>query len=323
MCLNPITIKVEQSYPNAPLFRMVQVPCGKCNICVQKYQNSWSIRLQEELKNWSKSLFITLTYSNDHVPIMVQKSTGEYHLAPFKQHIQDWLKLFRTRYKREFGTDANFKYYICSELGPSTFRPHYHGIIFGFDKIDFHYALSDWRKKYGFVTAKNIDLTTQKSRANTSRYVAKYCLKGEFENIHIKEGTLPKNFRLMSKGIGLSYVQKHRDDILNHIRLSESRLLDIADKLKYNSNGFAYALPRYFKDKILPPKTLLRYKVADALLARNDALYLDKSRSLQANLSISENEAVNLMALQELDALRQRDDEIKERLNSHYKKSKI
>lgn len=123
MCISPITIKVEQSHPNAPPFRMVQVPCGKCPICVQKYQNSWTIRIIEEFKNWPVSTFLTLTYSPENVPTMVQQSTGEIHYTVLKQHIKDWFKRFRTYYKRLYKKDAVFKYFLCAEYGPMTLRP--------------------------------------------------------------------------------------------------------------------------------------------------------------------------------------------------------
>lgn len=123
MCVKPITIKVEQSHPNAPPFRMVQVPCGKCHICLQKYQNSWTIRCIEEFKNWPIATFLTLTYSPEKVPISFQESTGEMHLTVCKDHIKDWFKRFRTYYKRQNGHDAKFKYFLCAEYGPRTLRP--------------------------------------------------------------------------------------------------------------------------------------------------------------------------------------------------------
>lgn len=322
MCVKPITIKVEQSGPNMPPFRMVQVPCGKCPICVQKYQNSWMIRLSEELKDWPVSTFLTLTYRSECVPLSVNKSTGESYNSVCKDHVVRFLKYFRTTYKRHYGKPAKFKYFFCSEYGPLTFRPHFHAIIFGLSPIELHFALAYWRKNFGFVSAKKIDLSSVKSMNNTSRYVAKYCAKGQFENPLVELGKVQPTFRMMSKGLGIRYVQKHMSQILSN-SLGGNRLEDIADKLIYNINGFNYALPRYYKDKILPPKTLLRSKVASAVLARNDAIYNTKLRELCSSEKIGENEAVNTLYFQEIDAVRCRDNEAKDRQNKIQKKSKI
>ena len=320
MCINPISIKVEQNNPNSPPFHMVQVPCGKCPICVNKYQNSWTIRIIEEFKNWKCSTFLTLTYREDTVPFSVQQSTGLAYRTVYKKHIQDWLKRFRTRYKREYSKDALFKYYCCSEYGPLSQRPHYHLIIFGLSPQDLHLAISDWRKLFGYVSAKPIDLLSSKSRTNSARYVGKYCLKGDFENLHSKLKHVNPTFRLMSKGLGSSYVFKHRERILN-MSLGGPKYDDINDKLIYSNNGFTYSLPRYFKDKLLPPKSLIRYKTQAAALSRADEVYLQKLRELSTTMS--EAQATNYLAMQEVNANRQRADEIALRQNEFYKKSQI
>lgn len=65
MCYNPITIKVGEGNQA----KYVQVPCGHCLECLNKYQNEWTNRMTEELKSVSgKAVFFTLTYSEDNVP---------------------------------------------------------------------------------------------------------------------------------------------------------------------------------------------------------------------------------------------------------------
>lgn len=173
---------------------------------------------------------------------------------------------------------------------------------------------------FGFVRADDIDLTTVKSRLNSARYVGNYCNKGHFENPLVFEKKVLPTFRLMSKGLGSSFVDKHKERILT-CSLGGNRLEDINDKLIYSINDFNYSLPRYYKDKILPAKSLLRYKVADSALKKSDALYSEKLSSLLSEMS--ENEAVSFMALQEADVNRQRAANIEERQNKIYKYSKI
>ena len=48
----------------------VQVPCGKCPQCRSNRASAWSFRLMQEDKRSLSSLFVTLTYNTDHVPIL-------------------------------------------------------------------------------------------------------------------------------------------------------------------------------------------------------------------------------------------------------------
>lgn len=189
-------------------------------------------------------------------------------------------------------------------------------------ETELHLAISDWRKRFGFVRADRIDSSTVKSRLNTARYIGNYTNKGHFETPLVEQKKVLPVFRLMSKGLGKSYVDKHKDMILNK-SLGGNRIDDIIDKLNYNLNGFNYSLPRYYKDKILPPKTRLRSKVADTLLARNDETYCDKLRAISATQNIDESKASTVMALSEIDALRQRASEVEDRQSKVLKKSKI
>lgn len=50
-----------------------------------------------------------------------------------KKDVQDFIKRVRINLKRHslsMGRDNSFTYFICSEYGPKTFRPHYHGVLF-------------------------------------------------------------------------------------------------------------------------------------------------------------------------------------------------
>jgi len=49
--------------------RMLEVPidCGYCMQCMKKKSREWSIRLQEEIKENTNGVFVTLTLSNESV----------------------------------------------------------------------------------------------------------------------------------------------------------------------------------------------------------------------------------------------------------------
>lgn len=137
---------------------------------------------------------------------------------------------------------TSFKYFICSEYGPRTFRPHYHGCMFGVTESEFRaWFLPLWENRFGHVEVDSFD-----PNKGGMMYIAKYCSKGSFDNplckkdffypngkeYHSKhyEGSLLRfgvdlpicdpTFRLMSHGLGIRYafipsVQKYWGVALN------------------------------------------------------------------------------------------------------------
>lgn len=69
-----------------------------------------------------ENMFVTLTYSDGSLPI---GSNGKSTLEP--KHLQDWLKRFRKAV-----APSLIRFYAVGEYGDESFRPHYHGAIFGF-----------------------------------------------------------------------------------------------------------------------------------------------------------------------------------------------
>lgn len=174
MCVSPITIRVN----NSDGFRTYQVPCGKCFECLKTKQNDYMVRIYEELLQVSKACFVTLTYKPKTVPTIVRD--GKEYLTVWKPDVKNWIKRFRTNYERKTGVKG-LRYFLCSEYGPKTHRPHYHAIFFGLSKKDMWLALDDWSTRFGYVCAKDVDYKS-KSLLKAARYVSKYACKGVFEN---------------------------------------------------------------------------------------------------------------------------------------------
>lgn len=198
-----------------------------------------------------------------------------------RSDVQLWLKRVRIAYKRATGNDMVFKYFLCSEYGPNTLRPHYHMMIFANDLSYFDiqkYFVEKWEDTYGRVdwTKKPID-----SPRHVADYVAKYCLKpAEFENPYVVAGLIPRTFRLQSQGIGKTYKQNlmksvfelqkeipiYCDEVRDFVNtsLSDSVLHNnpsfvnpafieaLYNKLQYYKEGFFYGMPRYWKDSVFP-----------------------------------------------------------------------
>lgn len=222
------------------------VCCGKCVECQRRRLNDWFLRLSNEMKHSTFSVFVTLTYDEQNLPF--DPDTGEVCVS--KRDVQ----LFHKRLRKELSTNVRptvkFRYFVVSEFGGETNRPHYHGLYFFDCSIDnkpiksvsqFHFhSLSDlfhreWGK--GFIQFAPLN-------EKRIRYTLKYILKDE-ANIG--------RFSLMSRnpGLGKCYIddqgQWHRDSL--------DRTYVILP------GGIKFGLPRYYRDKIYTePQKRVIYK---------------------------------------------------------------
>lgn len=103
----------------------IKLPCGKCPECCKDYYTQWATRGSRELANWDSSLFITLTYDEEHLPD--DRSLN-------KKHVQDFIK----RVKKFLGSSRSnpVRQTYCGEYGTHTLRPHYHVILYNADMDD-------------------------------------------------------------------------------------------------------------------------------------------------------------------------------------------
>lgn len=200
--------------------------------------------------------------------------------------------------------------------------------------------IKDWNYRYGNVRT---DIITygKKSHFNIARYLAKYCCKGMFENPLVAQKKVFKCFKLISKGLGISYVQRMRN---YHLGLSvirpgfkdiplRSDIPTIVDRAFYKYVGynkttgqtqeFHYGLPKYYKEKLFGTKNILRYKMYQEVCRRNDDLYNQQCELLQAERNCSYIEAIHIMELQKVSDAVYREAELKERLAKKYDQSKL
>ena len=119
----------------------IRVPCCKCIGCRLEKKRVWAVRMMHESQTQFEiygklSSFITLTYSDEYLPM---------YGSLVKEDVQKFVKRLRRKIapekisyymSGEYGTTCK-KHEIekCPECGPLQ-RPHYHGIIFGFEFPD-------------------------------------------------------------------------------------------------------------------------------------------------------------------------------------------
>lgn len=105
-----------------PPMQYIDVPCGKCPACLSRRVSDWTFRLEQEAFSATSCWFLTLTYSDDNVPI----KNSEFTLN--KSDLQKFFKRLR---KKLYGSKkGSLRYYAIGEYGGNYGRPHYHAIIY-------------------------------------------------------------------------------------------------------------------------------------------------------------------------------------------------
>ena len=242
-CISPVELS-HKSPRVTNHSRYFQVPCGRCTPCVRSYRGQWVFRLQEEIKVSSSAYFLTLTYSDEHLPYKeieietFEDAPSTYYVSHLPTldytHHQKFLKKLRKKLDT-LELPNKIRYYGCGEYGEKYGRPHFHYIIFNLpSELASKEALTNiWKKGH-------VDI----SEVNEARihYVAGYVDKklekpreDKLDN-YLQAGE--RSF--MSKGIGASYLTEARKE---YYRRKEVPYI-IAE------NGTKRVMPRYYRDKL-------------------------------------------------------------------------
>lgn len=225
---------------------ITQVPCGKCMTCLSNRRREWVFRLKEELKSSSGSYFITLTYDDDHIPLT---EAGVPTVS--KRDVQ----LFMKRLRKTF-SQHKLRFFLVSEYGTDTLRPHYHLLLFNlpiYENID--KAIQNcWCNYFG-----NIYDIGEVTGASIS-YCAKYCL-----GINSNPPGSDSVFMLCSRrpGIGCDYITDNKVNYYNNKKTAMT-----------HQDGSRVQLPRYYRNKVLSDdvkRTIASHNIA---LAEKSALQL-------------------------------------------------
>ncbi|WNK13292.1 MAG: replication initiator protein [Microvirus sp.] len=195
----------------------MSLPCGNCIGCRIDRADQWATRCMHEAQMHKQSSFITLTYSDEHLPENYSVSKREF-------------QLFMKRLRKDLGSQV--RYFASAEYGPRTLRPHYHALIFGhafysdrqFKKLNKHgdrtYTSPTLDRAWPFGLSDLGDVTHK-----SARYVAGYIMKkirgdqaaSHYLRTHPKTRQLVQvepEFQLQSTkpGIGSTWFDKYKND---------------------------------------------------------------------------------------------------------------
>lgn len=213
--------KRRVSFRRDSVGKAICVPCGNCTGCVLERSRQWTVRLINENSLHDDSCFLTLTFDDDHLPMVgsvrLKKDVSTLDVPTCQKFLKRLRKAIWKQYRKKI------RFFLAAEYGEDFGRPHYHAIIFGFsfpDKVRvrdgsstgsglFASRLLDSVWGQGFTSIGDV---TPESAA----YVAGYCLKkikGRAADEHYS-GRVPE-FVLMSRnpGIGARWYEKFSKDV--------------------------------------------------------------------------------------------------------------
>lgn len=179
-----------------------QIPCGQCIMCRIQKTYQWSVRCMHENKLHNRSSFVTLTYDDKNLP-------------PNNSLVKTDLQLFMKRLRKKYGSGIRF--YACGEYGDTTFRPHYHLLLFNLDFDDKRFltetARGDklyhspelatiWNKGHNWIGSVTYE---------SCQYVARYILKKLTGSQIALYGNREPEFTVMSRrpGIGTGWFDRY------------------------------------------------------------------------------------------------------------------
>lgn len=260
MCITPMWRKEYQ----------VNVPCGRCPVCLKKRVSSWSVRLLKEAEVSTSALFITLTYDTAHVPI---SRNGWMRLE--KTDLQSFFKRLRY-YEREANNKTTIKYYAVGEYGGKTARPHYHAIIFNATVDAIAKAWQLGHIHYGQLTPA--------SAGYTLKYISKK-LKDRKPN-----DDRPDVFSIMSKGLGKCYTEDPKNRRW-HIESLDDRYYIPAGA------GVKASMPRYYRERLYDAQQFghLKGVLEKNAMEKSDELNKKYSSYHIAQLHIQQFEKIKLV----------------------------
>ncbi len=205
----------------------IKLPCGQCTGCKLDKAQAWSIRAVHEGQMHEENCFLTLTYSDEHLPRGLVKRD---------------VQLFLKRLRKEIAP-TKIRFLLCGEYGELTERPHYHLCLFGYDFHEDRTQHQENKQGDPLFTSAQLDRVwpkghcligdlTRKSAAYVARYIVKkqHGTLGEYtyRQFNAEPGFKAKDlqgpyfkdilppFATMSRrpGIGESWFAKYHTDVL-------------------------------------------------------------------------------------------------------------
>lgn len=244
LCRNPY-VKGPQAYP-----------CGQCMPCRINRRRTWTHRILLETLNHSSSVFVTLTYDPENLPLssgtitMPNGSQPEPLPTLRPKDLQDWLKRLRKRIE-----PLRIRYYAVGEYGDETNRPHYHAALFGYPACLYGQSTYSLRRTSCCPSCDTIkeswglgQIYVGELTQNSAQYIAGYVTKKMTSKDDIRlSGRYPEFGRMsLRPGIGADALHEVAD-VLLRLNLVDPEG-DVPSALRHGSR--LLPLGRYLRRKL-------------------------------------------------------------------------
>ena len=228
-------------------FDIIETPCNHCIACENLRSLRTAMQLACELNTATRdSWFVTLTYSDEHLPA---------DFSVHKEHIQLFLKRLR-KWRNKYNYTEKFRYLSQGEYGGQFGRPHYHLAAFNLTLNDLEETTS--KGQYPAFESEKLNEIWGKGNVHLIRlsyesclYIARHHLDEKINNkvlVHkipirhpitreiIKQREPEFTTRSSRPGIGKEFFEKY----FSEIYVSDSTI----------HKGQEMPVPKYF-DKLL------------------------------------------------------------------------
>jgi len=200
-------------YGTAEQYQGITIPCGTCIACREEQARQQAVRIVHEAQSHEESSFLTMTYTDKHLP---------EHGSLNYEHLQKFWKKAR----KQLG---KLRYYAVGEYGDKTLRPHYHAIVFGRaftkDRIIIREQPSllwispELEDIWGMGQVTVGALTFETARYTASYVTKKLRSKQKYVRVDEETGELialtqPRSF--MSRNLGKEWWLKHGQHTTDH-----------------------------------------------------------------------------------------------------------
>lgn len=274
----PFYLKAEMRYLvkeyGCKIIKSYGIPCHKCDYCLMRRARSHIIRGIHEQQLYKKSVFLTLTYSEEFLPRRDMSSRGRrlsYSQNPrtlFKKDVMDFNKrlrihLVRQRDKSDQKILHEYKYdtdkldlpiLYAGEYGSENGRPHYHGIYYNLDFAD-KFKESQSLSQKDIYISPTLDKLWQKGRAviqnanaRNITYVMGYTVKQTQYSRYVceQQEIQPEFIQSPTQvGLGRRWYEQHKSEIFDLKSPNQGLIYQVDPETR---KKHAYPIPKYYYD---------------------------------------------------------------------------
>lgn len=229
----PVTFKRPQQHT----YETIELPCGTCELCRAEQARQQAVRIIHEQQMHDDSIWITLTYNDEHLPQYGSLSSEtpknartidrySWQRPRDRNHLSNFWKRLRNR----LGVHPRqLRYYVAGEYGDESLRPHYHACLFGTGlpedaKVYRTTPHRLWTSKlydeiWGHGEVKIGALTFETARYTASYVIKKLRHKQRYTRIDEETGELLEQVQpraYMSRNLGRAWWDKYRHQVSAH-----------------------------------------------------------------------------------------------------------